>query len=907
MSRRYPLLLIALCCWLSPWLQAQQVLEDFEGGTADLNWEAVQGSFEIVANPGGNRLNMSDFAGAYTKDSTAGFSLFRAILTEPLDLSVNNQLYVDVYASDDTRFIAKLEGRPGLGQAIEGQSVIPVRNQWRRYRFDFSGAGNLDSLTRILFFFDFGNASGKGTYTFDNVVLGTSSCAGVTRDMSIVDDFDCQRTPIRAGFDSLFVVENPDPDGVNGAGPVGEFRDPPGGFAALVYRFANPIDLAANPVVKLKYWSPIANRLLVKLEGGSSPGREIGVDITATNEWQDIEIDFSPFIGDNHRSLTLFTNAGVNAPGVIYYFDDIRFVERQADILEDFDGATPNLLWGVRNNNTAINGTFRVIANPDASGLNTTSNVGEHVKGSSALSTVVALSADPIDLSENQQLNMLVWAPAGSQEVRASLISPTAGRVDITRDIPTTQEWVEMGFNFEDLAGATDVVTLELVFDPGITGARTYYFDQLAIGSATIDPCEGVAPTPRLVDDFECQRNADIVVGAEQIRVVDNPDTDGNTSEKVGEYTDPDDQFSALVYEFAEPLDMSVFNVISVDIWSPKAVPLGFKLEGSTTGAAPIEKVVNVTNTSSWENYRVAFPEAEGGNFRRLTIFFNFAVAPGVATDVYYIDNVRFRRGPVTGCVFDFETENSRPETVFTFAGGPVNDTAYSVVTNPDQSGINPSATVGRFLEGPGGEPFAGMAIRLGAAAIFPDNANQVIRAKFWAPRNMRMVAKLESPGGMPGPQTGDVFSTEDYDTPGQWKEMVWDMSSFDWASAQWETLTFIPGIESVPTELTNIFFDDVVFGAGSCSVSSRDVRAIGDLRAYPNPASSVLLVEMPMDAASLSIVDALGRVVLQQQVIPGSGVEQLQVANLQNGMYTLMARGSDGSYLARTRLSIAR
>jgi len=233
----------ALCLLVT--VGTAQVLEDFESGSATLNWEAVQGTFEVVQNPDSNRVNMSGFVGEYVKDSTSSFSLFRAVLATPLDLSTNNQFFVDVRASEDTRFIAKLEG-PG-GRAIEANSNIPVANQWRRYRFDFSAASGVDSLNTILFFFDYGNTTGSGTYQFDNVSLGTDPCAGTVRDLTIIDDFACQRATIRAGFDSLFVVDNPDPDAVNGPGLVGEFRDPPGGFSALVYNYENAFDLEATP------------------------------------------------------------------------------------------------------------------------------------------------------------------------------------------------------------------------------------------------------------------------------------------------------------------------------------------------------------------------------------------------------------------------------------------------------------------------------------------------------------------------------------------------------------------------------------------------------------------------------------------------------------------------------------
>ena len=86
-KRLLPLLALL---WAVGFTSQAQLLEDFENGTSTLNWEAVQGEFQVVQNPDSNRVNMSAFVGKYTKDSTSGFSLFRAVLPQPLDLTTNN-------------------------------------------------------------------------------------------------------------------------------------------------------------------------------------------------------------------------------------------------------------------------------------------------------------------------------------------------------------------------------------------------------------------------------------------------------------------------------------------------------------------------------------------------------------------------------------------------------------------------------------------------------------------------------------------------------------------------------------------------------------------------------------------------------------------------------------------------
>ncbi len=913
MNKLYSMLLLVLCGLVLP--AGAQVLEDFETLPLKLKFNdgIGDGVYEgRVKNPDStNAVNKSRWVGKYTKDSTAGFSLLIANLLADTKLTaVNNQLFVDIYASGDTRVLAKVEG---TGPAIESALNIPVAGQWRTYRFDLSKATDASTFTKLIFFFDFGNDKGKGTYYIDNIRLGSDACAGTVRDLSIVDDFACQRqVPLRQGEDSLTIVENPAPDAVNGPGKVGRYVDPEGGFAALVYNFDGGIDLVAKPIVKLKYWAPIANRLLVKLEGGTDPGKEIGIQVTEVNKWVEYSFDFSEVAGQNFKSLTIFTNAGVNAPGVVYYFDDIRFEEKTIDFLEDFEGDL-TLFVSPRANNAALNGTFRVIDNPDKTGRNTTAKVGEHKKGTAPLSTLSLRSADLIDLSKTPQLNMLIWAPAGSTSVRASALSPSRGRVDITREITATEEWIEVGFNFAEFANATDVSEFELVFDAGITEpGRTYYFDQIYLSSSSVDPCEGTVVNPQIIDNFECQRNVAVTGGAANLRVVDNPaKVAPNTSAKVGEYTHSGNRYEILVYNFgADRPDLMVFNNLVVDLQAPKLAPILFKLEGSGNEADNIEVMVTPTAANTWETFRIDFGAKAGVRYERLVVFFDFDNENAVAGEKYYIDNLRFARGPVSGCIADFETANTTLFPWGDFANGGTPGTTVSVIDNPDKSGINTSAKVGQFLErgaGAGVETFAGAFFNFGAPIVLPAGS-KMIKMKVWSPDTAVFVLKLEqSSAGAPG--TGDIISTTPYTTKGQWQELTFDYSAFDTDAAKYQQITFIPGIKFTPAADRKIYFDDIRIGGAMCNVSStrEERRAITDLKAFPNPTSGQLFVEAPASTERLQLFDALGRQVANVAVNVGvdGGLAELDLNAQAAGFYTVVALDRTGMALARVRVAV--
>jgi hypothetical protein len=122
--------------------------------------------------------------------------------------------------------------------------------------------------------------------------------------------------------------------------------------------------------------------------------------------------------------------------------------------------------------------------------------------------------------------------------------------------------------------------------------------------------------------------------------IIDNPDaTDPNSSSKVGMYTDPaNDPWAALCVDFGGPVDLSVFNQFSMQVWSSTAGPLLVKLEG---GSSPAYEVWTATSGSGqWETITVDFSSQAAADHTRLCLFPNGGV--GQATeDVYFMDNLR--------------------------------------------------------------------------------------------------------------------------------------------------------------------------------------------------------------------------------------------------------------------------
>lgn len=345
------------------------VYEDFEGGVADLNWVGADGIYNgVVANADPNVINSSEFAGSYTKSGAHSYSLFITDLGAPMDLTVNNQFKIQVFATAATQLLMKLEG---TGGAIEAIKNIAVTGAWQEYTFDFSAAANNTGLSKIILFFDPGVETSADTYLFDNLVaVPEGACANATPDADVIDDFECNRNATYgAAWEFLTVVNNPNVSAVNPSAKVGRLEDPPGPWYALVIDYQNPIDLSTKNYVTLKVWAPRTGNLLVKLEGGISGPAEVFVPVTEINQWVEYSVDFSAQAAANHKRIAIFVNAGNgDFDGDVYYIDDIkRTVAPAPGPLEDFeDGqfAGADLFWQPLNGDNALHGTYGgVIAN----------------------------------------------------------------------------------------------------------------------------------------------------------------------------------------------------------------------------------------------------------------------------------------------------------------------------------------------------------------------------------------------------------------------------------------------------------------------------------------------------------------------------------------------------------------
>lgn len=331
--------LLAQCEGINP---DCNVLNDFECQT---NYVGLA----VVANPASGGINTSANVGQH--DDLA--DPFDAIVVDyfgPIDLTNFNilklKVYTDVVGSGD--IIVKLEG--GSSMAIELTSAITV-GAWTEYTFDFSSqaAANHENLIFIL------NAGSTtpGTYYLDDIRwtdngMATDPCAGTMPVPFLLNDFECQKNE---PFESCFpIVDNPNSAGLNTSTKVGRYTDTAGEFDNIIIDYDAAIDLSSFHFLKLQVNTNVAGPLMAKLEGGTSPVKEVTANVAGTGMWEELTFDFSSEAAANHTRLVLFFNAGsASGAGDVYFLDNIRFdnvlpVELTRFIAQQKDDSV-NLEW----------------------------------------------------------------------------------------------------------------------------------------------------------------------------------------------------------------------------------------------------------------------------------------------------------------------------------------------------------------------------------------------------------------------------------------------------------------------------------------------------------------------------------------------------------------------------------
>jgi hypothetical protein len=252
--------------------------------------------------------------------------------------------------------------------------------------------------------------------------------------------------------------------------------------------------------------------------------------------------------------------------------------------------------------------------------------------------------------------------------------------------------------------------------------------------------------------------------------VIDNPDTNGNSSAKVAQIIKGGPEvWAGNVIVASSPIDFSTKKAIKLDVWSPRpGGSLLFKLENLNDPGIFIEKQVTLVGNSQWEEVTIDFSDIDDTQeYQKLVWFFDFGtVGDGSSDWTFYVDNIEqdFAGIVTSQMVEDFE---GTPPAFTVF--GDIAPT--EVVSNPDASGVNISANVAQLTKTSGSQFWAGTFFETGTPLDLASFGQ--INVKTWSPKS-GIVVKLKL-------ENADASITHEVDLNtsviNAWENLLYDFS----------------------------------------------------------------------------------------------------------------------------------
>ena len=225
------------------------------------------------------------------------------------------------------------------------------------------------------------------------------------------------------------IIDNPDPTGINDSDKVAQMQkfpdDPALLFGGTKLELGAPIDFGAGEAYKLKVWSPRGVAVSFKLEEAGNPGggRTLELNHSGSSSWEELCYDYSGTTGGlNSPALTIIFDNGVagaadtDPANWTFYYDDIEQVagcagtvpKVPATLPVDFEADRATYDFGL---DGGFEGGFaNVIANPDATGINTSPQVARFEKNAGQVFAGSSLVLAPVTVADGSSFVMKVWS-----------------------------------------------------------------------------------------------------------------------------------------------------------------------------------------------------------------------------------------------------------------------------------------------------------------------------------------------------------------------------------------------------------------------------------------------------------------------------------------------------------------
>lgn len=297
-----------------------------------------------------------------------------------------------------------------------------------------------------------------------------------------------------------------------------------------------------------------------------------------------------------------------------------------------------------------------------------------------------------------------------------------------------------------------------------------------------------------------------------KVGVVPNPDPTGiNTSVNVGMMVRAadGDPWQGFFHDFTTPVVISGNKYLHLKLWKPRTSPIVVKYEkqgnpdaGDTGDTHPMTAQAD---SNMWEEFVFDMTAYSGTVIQRLTIIPDFPLpAVGLSTDInIYFDDIYLNNDPAVGSAPVIMLENFETIPMHPYS----EEGTFTLIDNPDKSGINTSDHVCDFMRTVAAPDWAGFYSTLAAAGYdsVDVTTNKYVHVKAWKPRISEVKFKLEA--GAAG--TLEIASMNPQTKIKAWQDFVFDFSS---KTGKYPTLGLsLDAGAAALTDPIHIYFDDIM------------------------------------------------------------------------------------------------
>jgi len=568
--------------------------------------------------------------------------------------------------------------------------------------------------------------------------------------------------------------------------------------------------------------------------------------------------------------------------------------------------------WTVFENST--NPPVAIIANPDASGINTSATVAKFTALQSGNPWAGCESMHGADIgpfvldATNSTIKIMVWKSVIS-DVGIKLAAATGwAQPEIKVANTLVNQWEELTFNFSGVPnppmseGPYDQIIIFPDFNlSGRTQDNIVYFDNITFGQAG-----GGGNAPTMAAPTPTRDSANVISlfsGAYTNVPVDTWRTPWSAAvlDDITIQGNPTKKYSQLDFVGIETvtnqLDITGMTHFHIDVWSPDFTFFGVKLvdfgaDGAFGGGDDKEHQVNFTAPAQgqWVSLNIPLSDFTGLTTREHIAQYILVGQPTGTTTVY-VDNVYFFNGNVaTEPATAAPTPTRNPADVISMFSGAYTDVPVDTWRTPWSAAVlddiaiqgNPTKKYSQ-LDFVGIETVTNQLDITGMTHFHID---------VWSADFTFFGVKLVDFGADGAFGGGDDKEHQvNFTAPaqGQWVSLDIPLSEFTGLTTREHIAQYI--LVGQPTGANTVYVDNVYF-FDDMGVSTNDpVSGQDQVAVSPNPVRIGEQVRLSAVAAQVEVFDLAGKLVssaLNTSVVPTAGMNQV-------GVYVVKMRFSNG------------